>query len=103
MTIELQWTIPKGQYRRVARTIYDAFEHKLRYTLGPREKAIAFITSQINDKYVLVALKYGKIIGIAGSRTTEGELVESKLIPWLRTYHYRALRSLVVALPFLLD
>lgn len=103
MTIELQWGIPKGQYRRAARIIYDAFEHKFRYTLGPREKAIAFITSRIDAKYALVALKDGKIIGIAGARTTEGELVDIKLIPWLRTYHVRALRSLVVALPFLLD
>jgi len=103
VTIELQWGIPKGQYRRVARIIYDAFEHKLRFTLGPREKAIAFITSRINDKYLLVALKDGKIIGVAGARTTEGELVEIKLIPWLRAYHFRALRSLVVALPFLFD
>jgi ribosomal protein S18 acetylase RimI-like enzyme len=103
VTLELQWGIPKGQNRRVARIIYDAFEYKLRYTLGPREKAIAFITPRINGKYALVALKDGKIIGIAGARTTEGELVESNLIPWLRTYHFRALRSLVVALPFLLD
>lgn len=103
MTLELQWGIPQGQYRRVAKIIYDAFEYKLRYILGPREKAIAFIASRINDKYALVALKDGKIIGIAGARTTEGELVENKLIPWLRTYHFRALRSLVVAFPFLLD
>lgn len=103
MTVELKWGIPKGQYRRVARIIYDAFEHKFRYTLGPRDKAIALISSQINDKFALVALKDDEIIGIAGARTTEGELVENRLIPLLRTYHIRALRSLVVALPFLLD
>ncbi len=101
MTIKLQWGIPKGQYRRVARIIYDAFEHKFRYTLGPREKAITFVASQINDKFAFVALKEGQIIGLAGAKTTEGELVEIKLIPWLKTYHFRALRSLVVALPFL--
>lgn len=103
MTIELQWGIPKGQYHRAARIIYDSFEHKLRYTLGPRDKAIAFIATQINDKFALVALKDSKIIGIAGARTTEGELVDIELITWLRTYHIRVLRSLIVALPFFLD
>ena len=103
MTLELQWGIPPGQYHRAARIIYDAFEHKFRYTLGPRKKAIPFIASRINSKFALVALKDGKIIGIAGARTTEGELVEVKLIPWLRTYHIHALRSFVVALPFILD
>lgn len=103
MTIELQWGIPKDQYRRAARIIYDAFEHKFRYTLGPRDKAIAFIATQISDKFALVALKAGKIIGIAGARTPEGELVDIKLIPWLRTYHVRTLRSLIVALPFFLE
>ena len=103
MTIELQWGIPKGQYRRAARIIYDAFEHKFRYILGPRDKAIDFIAARLNDKFALVALKDGKIIGIAGARSTEGELVDIKLIPWLRTYHVRTLRSLIVALPFFLE
>ncbi len=103
MTFELQWGIPIGQYHRAASIIYDAFEHKFRYTLGPRKKAIPFIASRINNKFALVALKDGKIIGIAGARTTEGELVEIKLIPWLRTYHIYAVRSLVVAFPFILD
>ncbi|MFX0078505.1 MAG: GNAT family N-acetyltransferase [Candidatus Hermodarchaeota archaeon] len=102
MTIEIQWGIPKDQYLRTARIIYESFEHKFRYTLGPREKAIAFIGSRMNDKYALVALKEGKVIGIAGAKTIEGELIQSNLIQWLRTYHLCALRTFVVALPFLL-
>jgi ribosomal protein S18 acetylase RimI-like enzyme len=103
VTIELQWGIPQGQYRRAARIIYDAFEHKFRYILGPRDKAIAFLATQMKEKFALVALKEGKIIGIAGARTSEGDLVDIKLIPWLRTYHIRTLRSLIVGLPFFLE
>ena len=103
MSIELQWGLPKDQYHRAARIIYDAFEHKFRYILGPRDKAIDFITSQFNDKFALVALQEGKIIGIAGARTTEGELIDIKLIPWLRTYHIRTLRGLLIALPLLFE
>lgn len=100
--IELRWGIPQGQRIPTARILYDAFEFNLRYFLGPRSKGVPFIASQLNEKFTLLALAENQVVGVAGVKSKEGGFLDIGIVSWLGTYHFWALRSLVVGFPFLL-
>ncbi len=103
MKIHLQWGIPKGNRVQVATLLYDTFEYKFRYVLGPRNKGIPFITHYINERYTLVALVQNQVVGVAGIKLKDGEFLKIKLGPWLRSYHLWALRGILIGFPIFIN
>lgn len=100
MLTQLQWGLPQNLRVPAATLIYDTFRRKFKYSLGPRQKGIRFIAHSLRDKYALVALQGGKLVGLAGVKNSHGELIEIQFGLWLRTYHVHAFRSFLVGFPF---
>lgn len=68
------------QFRHTAAQIYlEAFEQKISWILGGREKAIAYITKVMDPNFAICAvLQKGdtqQLMGIAGFKTINGSLV----------------------------
>ncbi|MEN2990309.1 GNAT family N-acetyltransferase [Tistrella sp. BH-R2-4] len=55
---------------------WDAFARKLRYPLGPRDKAIAFIRRVLNPGHAISAISDdNRFLGVAGFKTPKGAFV----------------------------
>ncbi len=70
---------PAHLRQSAAEIYFDAFEQKIGWVLGGKEKAIAFIASIIDPKFSLCAIsgqgENEKIVGLAGYKTNDGALV----------------------------
>ena len=70
-----------------ARAYWQAFSRKLRYPLGPEDKAQRFITGVLNPDYAISALSSeGDFLGAAGFKTAEGAFVGGGLSDLMRAY-----------------
>jgi ribosomal protein S18 acetylase RimI-like enzyme len=100
VSIELQWGLPARLRLPAATLIYDTFNSKFRYTLGPRGKGIRFIANSFRAEYGLVAFSKGEFVGLAGARNNEGELIDIRLSSLVKTYHIRTPLSFFIGFPF---
>ena len=80
--------------------LYDTFERKYRYTMGPRSLAVPFFATQLVPRFVLLATHNTNLVGMAAMKTSSGELLRIKFRPWLRTYRQHAIRSFIIGAPF---
>ena len=72
--------IPAGQTETAARLYWEAFGQKLHRILGPDDRAIAFITANIDPSHVITARDAaGRVIGLAGFKTATGAFVAGGL------------------------
>ncbi len=59
-----------------AHLFWDAFSQKLSFSLGPKPKAISFLSENMNPNFALCALNnQNELIGIAGFKTEQGGLL----------------------------
>lgn len=64
--IKIERSLPAG-LERVAATLYwEAFGRKLGWILGPSEKAIEFLSTNLNGDRVVCAMLDGELVGVAG-------------------------------------
>ncbi|WP_298860442.1 GNAT family N-acetyltransferase [uncultured Sulfitobacter sp.] len=75
----INFTLSKGfsdaERRVVARLYWGAFSAKLGRLLGPDETALAFFSQIITPKFAITARDAtGKVIGVAGFKTSKGAL-----------------------------
>jgi len=71
----------------VAGLYWAAFAAKLRIPMGPRKKALAFFTENINPAFALVARDAGgTVLGVAGFKTSKGALTGGDLRALARHY-----------------
>lgn len=62
---------------RIAALYWQAFGPKLGLLLGPRDRALHYITNALNPGHAICARDgSGEIIGVAGFKTAEGSLVD---------------------------
>lgn len=77
---------------------WEAFSRKLRYPLGPQEKAVAFIEKALDPRHAISAVAAdGRFLGVAGFKTPEGAFVGGGLRDLAKTYGW--LSGLARALP----
>lgn len=79
-TDEPSFTVEKGlrpEHRDPAASAYwDAFSRKLRFPLGPPDKAIAFIRRVLDPGHAISAVSpRGEFLGVAGFKTRSGAFV----------------------------
>lgn len=66
---------------------WRAFSRKLRYPLGPEEKATSFIKAVLDPSHAISAVsKDGQFLGMAGFKSTRGALVGGEFADLARTY-----------------
>ena len=65
---------PADQRRAVATLYWRAFSSKLGLLMGPDEKGVAFFERVMNPDFALTAVASGKVLGVAGFKTSEGAL-----------------------------
>lgn len=87
----MDFTITKGftphERQQIAALYWEAFGAKLHYVLGPRPKALRFITDQLSSDFALVARgTESGILGVAGFKTAEGALIGGELSDLARVY-----------------
>ena len=100
LKFKLCWGLPEKFRLQVAAMLYDTFERKFRFTMGPRNLAIPFFASQLVPRFALLAIQKGTLVGMAAAKTASGELLSIRFLPWIRTYRHRALRSFIIGAPF---
>lgn len=71
----------------VAALYWEAFSTKLGRVMGPDHKALRFITQQLDPQFALVARDTdGKVLGVAGFKTSEGALIGGGFTDLVRAY-----------------
>ena len=65
---------PADQRRAVATLYWRAFSGKLGVLMGPDEKGVAFFERVMNPDFALTAVAGGKVLGVAGFKTSDGAL-----------------------------
>jgi ribosomal protein S18 acetylase RimI-like enzyme len=68
--------------------------------MGPRSLAVPFFATQLVPRFALLATRQGDLVGMAAAKTSAGELLSIKFLPWIRYYRLRAFRSFVIGAPF---
>jgi len=64
----------------VAALYWEAFAAKLHYVMGPQDKALKFISAQLNPEFALVARgQDDRVLGVAGFKTSQGALISGGL------------------------
>lgn len=78
----------RAEHRGIAAAGYwEAFSRKLRYPLGPRGKAIAFIERVLSPDHAISAVSTdGAFLGVAGFKTPDGAFVGGGLSDMAATY-----------------
>lgn len=67
---------PDENVDQAAQLYWEAFGHKLGLVMGPREKALAFITRVIDPTHAISALDdSAQLLGVVGFKTSKGALV----------------------------
>ena len=68
--------IPRGNRDEVAALYWEAFGEKLGFVLGPKYRALSFITSVLRADHGICAHDdNGRLLGVAGFKTSYGALV----------------------------
>lgn len=68
--------IPDANRGEAAALYWDAFGEKLGFTLGPKYRALAFITRVLRADHGICAFgDDGRLLGVAGFKTSQGALV----------------------------
>ena len=68
--------IPPKDREEAALLYWDAFGEKLGFTMGPKYQALMFVRSVLRPDHGICAHDdNGKLLGIAGFKTTQGALV----------------------------
>lgn len=76
---------------QAARGYWRAFSRKLRYPLGPEEKALSFIEGVLDPSHAISAVsKDGRFLGVAGFKSPKGGLVGGGFGDLARTYGWIA-------------
>ncbi|MEQ8657962.1 MAG: GNAT family N-acetyltransferase [Hyphomicrobiales bacterium] len=66
---------------------WEAFSRKLRYPLGPRHKALAFIERVLDPTHAISAISSdGEFLGVAGFKTPDGAFVGGGLSEMIKVY-----------------
>jgi ribosomal protein S18 acetylase RimI-like enzyme len=68
--------------------------------MGPRNLAVPFFATQLVPRFALLATLKKTLVGMAGAKSSSGELLSIRFLPWIRTYRHRALRSFIIGAPF---
>lgn len=67
--------IPAEHLDQAAALYWQAFGGKLGKVMGPSSKALTFVRKTINPDFAISAVRSGKLLGVAGFKTSEGSLV----------------------------
>lgn len=79
--------LPPEYRRQAAHGYWRAFSRKLRYPLGPEEKALSFLESVLDPSHAISARsKDGQFLGMAGFKTAKGALVGGGIGDLARAY-----------------
>lgn len=65
---------PADQRETVATLYWRAFSGKLGFLMGPDAKGVAFFKRVLNPDFALTAVSDGKVLGVAGFKTSDGAL-----------------------------
>lgn len=84
------FTVERGfsaeQAETVARLYWQAFSGKLGPVMGPDARGIAFFTRIVNPEFALTAVSDGKVLGVAGFKTSKGALTGGGFRDLVRVY-----------------
>jgi ribosomal protein S18 acetylase RimI-like enzyme len=79
--------IPHGNRDEAAALYWEAFGEKLGFVLGPKYRALRFITSVLRADHGICALDAkGRLLGVAGFKTSQGALVGGDFTDLRRVY-----------------
>jgi ribosomal protein S18 acetylase RimI-like enzyme len=79
--------IPHKHREEAAALYWEAFGEKLHFVLGPKYRAIRFITSVLRaDHGVCAHDENGRLVGVAGFKTSQGALVSGAFQDLRRVY-----------------
>jgi ribosomal protein S18 acetylase RimI-like enzyme len=71
----------------VATLYWEAFSAKLGLVMGPEEKALQFIETQLNPEFAVTARgPDNQVLGVAGFKTSKGALIGGKMPDLARAY-----------------
>jgi GNAT superfamily N-acetyltransferase len=74
--MRIETGIPEANRGEVAALYWDAFGEKLGFVMGPKYQALRFITRVLRSDHGICAFDdEGRLLGVAGYKTTEGALV----------------------------
>ncbi|MEO1192307.1 MAG: GNAT family N-acetyltransferase [Pseudomonadota bacterium] len=83
----IQKGIPAGERERAAALYWVAFSSKLGRVMRPEQKALAFLAAAINPDFGYAAIAQdGRLLGVAGFKTSEGGLVGGGFRSLARVY-----------------
>ncbi|PID37115.1 MAG: N-acetyltransferase [Rhodobacterales bacterium] len=86
-TFSIQNGLDPAHREPTARGYWRAFARKLRYPLGPEEKAVRFIEKVLDPTHAISAVAdTGAFLGVAGFKTPQGALVGGGLRDLARVY-----------------
>jgi GNAT superfamily N-acetyltransferase len=92
--------IPHANRGEAAALYWEAFGEKLGFVLGPKYRALMFITSVLRaDHGICVHDERGRLIGVAGFKTAQGALVGGNFTDLRRVYGWvgASIRTLLLA------
>jgi len=79
--------IPHGNRDEVAALYWEAFGEKLGIVMGPKPRALIFITSVLRADHAICAHDdNGQLLGVAGFKTAKGALVDGSFTDLRRVY-----------------
>ncbi|AOF91865.1 GNAT family N-acetyltransferase [Sinorhizobium sp. RAC02] len=78
----------RPEHRAIAAAGYwEAFSRKLRYPLGPQDRAVAFIEQALNPSHAISAVsRDNRFLGVVGFKTPQGAFVGGGLREMARVY-----------------
>lgn len=92
--------IPHSNRDEAAALYWEAFGEKLGFVLGPKYRALQFITSVLRSDHGICAIDdRGRLLGVAGFKTTKGALVSGEFHDLRRVYGWvgASIRILMLA------
>lgn len=92
--------IPQANRAEAAALYWEAFGEKLGFVLGPKYRALIFITSVLRSDHGICAHdEKGRLIGVAGFKTSKGALVGGDFTDLRRVYGWvgASIRILLLA------
>lgn len=92
--------IPEANRAEAAALYWEAFGEKLGFVLGPKYRALIFITSVLRGDHGICAHdERGRLLGVAGFKTAQGALVGGEFTDLRRVYGWvgASIRILLLA------
>ena len=93
--------IPDENRAEAASLYWDAFGEKLGFTMGPKYRALTFITGVLRADHGICAFSdTGRLLGVAGFKTSQGALVNGNFHDLRRVYGWvgASIRALLLSL-----